>query len=307
MADSIEKKNIEGTGIEGITGTDLQPWMKLNRDGVDVPVAKVSEFVIKETGADTDGRIYYPEGKGPFPVMFYIHGGAFVGGFNIMDEPVCRQMCRDAQCAVISPNYQLAPDHKWPAALNELYALLKYFKQHAAEYRFDMDRLAIGGASAGGNLSAAICVKAYQEKDFTFCYMAIPYPVLELKLENEDKVTPFTDTVAMAPKSMTDDVNMYVEAGEDYANPLISPMNGPLEAFPPTGIFSGRKDLFWLEGKRFADRLSEGGREVLYKSYGDAGHGFLELAGREDISREVKELICSELKRHFARCEKKAE
>lgn len=285
--------------MEELFETDLQPWMMLNLDGIDVPVKEVKEVQVEHMNLTTDARIYYPEGDKPFPVMFYIHGGAFVGGFNGMDEPICRKMCCDGQCAVISPNYQLAPAHKFPAALNELYDLLLYFKAHAAEYQLDMNRLAIGGSSAGGNFAAALCVKAYQTKELKFKYQALLYPSIDLKSAGETKVTPLTDTVAMEPKGIREMLEQYTAPGEDLSNPLLSPFFGPAEAFPKTSIFNGNQCIFWKEDKEFADRLASAGVEVLFKSYANVGHGFMELKGHEEVSRDVKQIISNEIKRNL--------
>jgi len=275
----------------------LEPWMKLSTEGLDIKVREIREFNVPDTGYDTNGRIYYPDGEGPFPVLFYIHGGGFIGGFNLMDEPICRKICHDVGCAVISPNYQLAPENKWPTAINELYALLQYFSRNAMKFQLDMSRIAIGGSSAGGNLAAALCVKAHQTKAVNFRYLVLIYPALDLRLDNDDKVDSLTDVVAMPPSGLGEMVKLYVPGGEDYKNPLISPIYAPAEAFPKTCIFCGRKDLLWKEGKAFADKLIDAGVEVLYKCYENAGHGFMELAGGEYISRNVKNLICDELKR----------
>jgi len=286
-------------GMDDLFETENQPWMVLNLDGIDVPVAEVKEVKVQQGSVETDARIYYPEGEGPFPVVFYIHGGAFVGGFNAMDEPICRMICHEAGCAVISPNYQLAPDHKFPEGLNELYGLLLYFKANADEYRMDMSRIAVGGASAGANYAAALCVKAYQEKDLSFKYQILLYPTLDMKSAPEDKVTPFTDTQAMPPEGVTEMVQVYLQQDQDPGDPLVSPFFAPEEAFPKTGVFIPRKCIFWKEGRDFACKLMDAGVEVLLKSYENVGHGFMELRGNEHVSRDVKNLVCSELKRNL--------
>jgi len=294
-----EMRKPDSENMDDLFVTEETPSMSLSMDGRDIEVHEIKDFVVEHQGVNTEGRIFYPEGDGPFPVFFYIHGGAFIGGFNFMDEPVCRQCVRDAGCAVISPNYQLAPDHKYPSALNELYDLLLYFKAHAAEYNLDMDRLAVGGSSAGGNYAAALCVKAYQTKELNISYQALVYPSIDLYNSGESKVTDLTDTKAMPPQGVKDMINLYVPEGEDLSDPLLSPALGPVEAFPKTSVFSGRYDIFWKEDRAFVNKLTDAGVEVLYKSYGNIGHGFMELAGYEHVSRDVRNLIASELKRNL--------
>lgn len=283
--------------MDDLFETEQTPQMSLAMDGRDIEVARIDDHVITLNGVSTDLKIFYPEGDGPFPVLCYIHGGAFVGGFNFMDEPVIRQVVQDAGCAVISPNYQLAPVNKWPAAVNELYALLEYFKAHAAEYHLDMTRLAVGGSSAGGNLAAALCVKAWMDKTVAIKYALLIYPDGDLVCYPE-KINALTDPGM--PLAAAEDLNaQYLPEGADPAHPLASPFRAPAEAFPPLSVFSGRYDLFWHEDRAFVNKLTEAGSEVLYKCYGKTGHGFMELAGREDVSRDVRNLACLELRRNL--------
>lgn len=287
--------------LDTLTETQAESWMMLNTDGIGIPVHKIKETVISHGGIDTEVRIYYPDGEGPYPTVFFIHGGAFVGGFNGMDEPICRQMCHDAGCAVISPNYRLAPEYKWPNAINELYDLLKYLKAHAADYFLDMERLAVGGSSAGGNYAAALCVMNHERKDFDFKYQILFYPCMEISTsagERLNSLTMWDGDIDGAEKSLADN---YVPQGEDFKNPLISPLYGPSEAFPRTALFSGRCDLLWWEGKKFAMKLIEAGVETIYKCYANIGHGFLELANERNIqvSRDAKRIICQELKQNL--------
>lgn len=289
--------------IEILTSTDesaQESWKMLATDGIDIPVQEVKDVTVQQDGYCTDLRIYYPEGEGPFPVMFFIHGGAFVGGFNLMDEPLCRKVCHDVGCAVISPNYRLAPEYRWPAAIEELYQLLVHLKQNAQQYNLDMERLAIGGSSAGANYSAAICAMAHEKEWPVFRHQTLVYPVTDLQPDASHKANAFTmgdmGNPDVAYQSLIDP---YLPKGADTKNPLISPLYAPVEAFPKTAIFSGRGDLLWWDGKALADKLIEGGVETLYKCYSNVGHGFLELAGNEHVSRDVKELICVELKRNL--------
>lgn len=286
---------------DALTEKQMEPWMMLNTDGIDTPVREIKKEVINHDGIDTEVRIYYPDGNGPYPIVFFIHGGAFIGGFNGMDEPICRQMCHDTGCVVISPNYRLAPEYKWPNAINELYDLLKFFKSHASEYCLDMERLAIGGSSAGGNYSAALCVMNYEKKEFDFKYQILLYPCTEISTSAGKRLNEFTvwdSDMDEAEKALSQN---YVPEGEDLKNPLISPLYGPAKAFPKTALFSGRCDLLWWEGKEFAMKLIDAGIETIYKCYENMGHGFMELASESNIkvSRDAKRIICQELKQNL--------
>ncbi len=274
---------------------------KLMTDGLEIPVGDIKSIEVSETGHNTQVNIYYPEGEGPFPIMLYIHGGGMVTGFNKMDEPVIRQICRDAECAVISPNYALAPQYQWPVALEELYELIRYFIQNAEQYNLDNTRIAVGGNSAGGNLAAALVVKAYQEKEFSFDYAALVYPAVDLSEAIAEGVNERTNLQAMSPEGAEQLRKLYIPVGENVRNPLISPLYADPAIFPPTSIYAARGDLLMHQNKVFANRLADAGVEVLFKCYNNADHGFMEIAGNEYIARNCKTIMATELKRIFTK------
>ncbi|WP_138750752.1 alpha/beta hydrolase [Paenibacillus sinopodophylli] len=274
---------------------------KLMTDGLEVQVGEIKSIEVSETGHNTQVNIYYPEGNGPFPVMVYIHGGGMVTGFNKMDEPAIRQICRDVECAVISPNYVLAPQYQWPSALEELYELIRYFIQNAELYKLDKTRIAVGGNSAGGNLAAGLVVKAHQEKEFSFDYAALVYPALDISEAVADGVNDLTNLEAMSPEGTDHLRKLYIPDGENPENPLISPFYADPTIFPPTSIFAARGDLLMHQNKLFANKLTDAGVEVLFKCYTNSDHGFMEIAGNESVARDCRTIMATELKRIFSK------
>lgn len=299
MNEKIEFENLEILREMNDSGRMEQ---KLMTDGLEIPVGDIQSVEISETGHNTQVNIYYPEGKGPFPVMVYIHGGGMVTGFNKMDEPVIRQLCRDAECVVISPNYVLAPQYKWPVALNELYEVIRYFIQNAEQYKLDNTRIAVGGNSAGGNLAAALVVKAHQEKEFSFDYAALVYPWLDSSSDAlAEGTNELTNLAAMTPEGAEHLTKLYIPEGENIRNPLLNPFYADPAIFPPTSIFVGRRDILMHQNMMFAKKLTDAGVEVLFKCYKDAEHGFLEMAGNETVARNCKTIMATELKRVFSK------
>src|SRR4051812_13142824 len=122
-------------------------------------------------------RIYRPEGSGPFPVLVYYHGGGWVIGSLDSVDSTCRMLCNRAQCVVVSVDYRLAPEHKFPAAADDCYAATKWVANHAAELNADPDRLAVGGDSAGGNLAAVMTLMARDRGGPRIVYQMLIYPV----------------------------------------------------------------------------------------------------------------------------------
>lgn len=294
--------------MDNITETELEPWMKLTDEGWDVPVGEIKEMATVIGGLDTDFRVFIPKNvTDKMPLFFYIHGGAYVGGFNVMDEPVCRQVCNEVGCVVVSPNYGLAPQYQYPSQIEQLYGLFKYIVVNASDFHVDTNRIAIGGSSAGGNFAAVLCQLANERKEFEIKYQALVYPNVDLS----DDLVKYQAAAEVGSENSFGEVDMehpdayqklfsqYAPVGTDVKDPHISPLYADPKTFPKTSIFSGRLDLLWYEANEFARKLQRAGVEILYKSYANVGHGFMELKGAEDISRDVKNIICAELKRNL--------
>ena len=266
---------------------------------LNLPVGAVEDIVVLETGYDTKLRIYIPNGQGPFPALFFYHGGGFVLGTHLQDEPFCRRICRDAGVIVVSPDYVHAPEHPWPAAINELYEITKWCLKNAELYEIDPEKLAVGGSSAGGNYAAVQCVLAHERKEFAFQYAALVYPQLDFSIDPKDKQVP--GNLVLSTEISRFFVQSYLgkERDRDLKNPVLSPAYANPEAFPTLSIFSAHFDSLAKEEQIFANKLIDAHVEVLYKRYLNTQHGFLELPGMEAASRDCKALIVTQLKHVF--------
>ena len=120
-----------------------------------VPVGSVEDLKVPGGAGERDARLYRPEGDGPWPTMVYLHGGGFVVGDLDTHDQTCRRICRDADVAVLSVDYRLAPEDPFPAGLEDALAATEWAAAHLADLGGD-DRLAVGGDSAGGNLAAVV-------------------------------------------------------------------------------------------------------------------------------------------------------
>ena len=120
-----------------------------------VPVGSVEELTVPGGAGERDARLYKPEGDGPWPTLVYLHGGGFVVGDLDTHDQTCRRICRDADIAVLSVDYRLAPEDPFPAGLEDALTATEWAAAHLADLGGD-DRLAVGGDSAGGNLSAVV-------------------------------------------------------------------------------------------------------------------------------------------------------
>ncbi|HEX4248309.1 MAG TPA: alpha/beta hydrolase, partial [Pseudonocardia sp.] len=145
--------------------------------GDPVPVASVVDRTVPGPAGDIPVRVYTPAGEGPLPVVVYFHGGGWViGDLEVVDRP-CRQLADAAGAIVVSVDYRLAPEHRYPAAIDDCYAATSWVASHADEIGADAGRLAVAGDSAGGNLAAAVCIAARDRGGPTITAQLLLYPV----------------------------------------------------------------------------------------------------------------------------------
>ena len=141
------------------------------------PVSTVEDRLIPGVAGKQPIRVYTPAGDGPFPLLVYFHGGGWVvGSLNTVDAS-CRALANLANCVVVSADYRLAPEDKFPAAVNDCYAATRWVAFNAAALNGDASRLAVGGESAGANLAAAVTLKAQESGLPALGYQFLMYPV----------------------------------------------------------------------------------------------------------------------------------
>ena len=143
----------------------------------ELAVAKVQDRSIPGPAGAIPTRIYTPAGSGPFPIFVYFHGGGWVIGDLETADAVSRELCQRVGCMVVSVDYRLAPEHRFPAAVDDSYAATKWAAENAAAIDGDANKLAVGGESAGGNLAAVVSHLARDSKGPAIAYQLLAYPV----------------------------------------------------------------------------------------------------------------------------------
>jgi acetyl esterase len=131
---------------------------------LNAPVKAVEDRCVGGPGSEIPLRIFRPHGRGPFPVLAYFHGGGWVVGDLDTHDDLCRALCHRAGCVVVSVDYRRAPEAKYPAALDDCWAVLRWIEKEAATIDGDLRQIAVAGDSAGGNLAAAVALRARDEK-----------------------------------------------------------------------------------------------------------------------------------------------
>lgn len=245
-------------------------------------------------------RLYTPEGDGPFPVLVYFHGGGWVLGSPNTVDASCRALTNLAGCIVVSASYRLAPEHKFPAAIDDCHAATRWVALNAAALGGDTGRLAVGGESAGANLATAVALKAGQQGIPRLAYQLLMYPVLNYAFDTpsyHDKAEGYFLTRDM----MAWFWKQYLATPADGQNPLASPLRATdLGDLPPTFIAAAEFDPLRDEAAAYAAKLGEAGVAVQYTCYEGLIHGFMGMAPAVEPARIALEEAGATLKAAFA-------
>jgi acetyl esterase len=243
-------------------------------DGPPEPVAHVENRVIPGLAGDIPVRVYTPQGSGPFPVLVYFHGGGWVIGDLNTHDGICRSLTNLASCLVVSVGYRLAPEHKFPAAPDDCYAVTCWLAEHAASLNGDPSRIAVGGDSAGGNLTAVVAQMARDRGGPSLVFQLMVYPVTDLNA-TAPSIQENAEGYFLTRDDMVWFTNHYLNSDDEKNNPLASPLLAPdLHGLPPALIITAEYDPLRDEGEMYGQRLIEAGVPVVISRYDGMIHAF---------------------------------
>ena len=250
-------------------------------------VAKVENRTIPGPAGQIPVRVYTPSGEGPHPGLVFFHGGGFVLCNLDTHDGICRSLTNAAGCVVVSVDYRLAPEHPYPAAPEDCYAATQWVAKNGSELGIDVSRLAIGGDSAGGNLTAVTALLARDRGGPALRFQLMIYPVTDCGFETasyrENGDGYFLTTGMMRwfwDKYLADPR----QAGEGYASPL---RVANLANLPPGLCITAGFDPLRDEGEAYAERLRKAGVDVRTSRYPGMFHGFLSMTAQLDKAREA--------------------
>jgi acetyl esterase len=213
--------------------------------------------------------------QGGEPLLVFFHGGGFVVGDLDTHDDLCRLICRDAGVHVLAIDYRLAPEHPAPAAIEDCYAAFRWAVENAAELGADPTRVAVGGDSAGGNLSAVVCQLARAEGTTLPVLQLLLYPATNFAADTRSK-TLFADGFFLTKKDMDWFRDNYLLGSSlDVSDPRISPLLADdLSGLPPAMVLTGGFDPLRDEGNQYAEALAAAGVEVDHRQFGQLVHAF---------------------------------
>ena len=262
------------------------------------PVGEVSNKSITGPGGPIKIRIYTPKGPGPFPIVLYIHGGGWVLADLDTYDASPRAIANAAGAVVVSTDYRHAPENKFPAAHDDVYAAYQWVLANAASIKGDPKRVAVVGESAGGNMAAATAIRARDQHIQMPVRMVLIYPVANFASgtpsQNEN-----TRAIPLNTAMLPWFYSKYLKPG-DGDNPQFSISRGDLKGLPPTTLITAQIDPLRSDGQVLLYKLKAAGDDVNYKNYDGVTHEFFGMGAVLDKAKDAVALVATDLKKSFS-------
>ena len=263
------------------------------------PVAVVKNMRMSDSSAQIPARLYIPREGEVLPVLLYFHGGGWVLGDLDSVDSLCRSLANAAGSMVLSVDYKLAPEHKFPAAVEDAYSAIKWIADNATGLNGDPRRIAVGGDSAGGNLAAVVSLMSRDKHGPPVVFQLLIYPATNYAFDTAS----YSDNAEgywLSKDDMKWFWNHYLHGEEDGRNPYASPSRaGDLRSLPPAFVLTAEFDPLRDEGEAYAARLRECGVVVKVTRYDGMIHDFVNIAELRQ-SRIAIDEAAAELRKAFA-------
>jgi len=296
-------------GVEHVAKGGVQ---RRRTDPNDVRSTEVRDLTVPGPDGDVSVRIYRPALETPAPALVFYHGGGWVLGTLDSADDLCRRFARRADCVVVSVDYRLAPEHPFPAAVDDAYAALEWVADDAGRIGGDPDRLGVAGTSAGGNIAAAAALRARDEGGPPVTQQILCYPMTGRGFEDDttdaggDLEHPLAsyDENADGPLLTRRDVEwfweQYLDGPADAANPYAVPRRADdLSGLPPATIVTCGHDPLRDEGVAYASDLSDASVPVEHLHYPGVVHGFLSMADEAAVADDAFDEVAATVRDRF--------
>lgn len=240
------------------------------------PVAHVEDRCIPGPLGDIPLRIYTPSGSGPFPILIYFHsGGGVIGDLN-SEDALCRRLVNLVPCLVISVDYRLAPEYKFPIGPEECYTATHWIAAHADSFNGLPTQIAVSGMSSGGNLAAVITHMVRDRGGPDLIFQLLLVPVTDFGLSNTSSLKEYAEGYILTKEDILWFKKHYLNSDEDKVNPLASPYRtATFSGLPPALIITAECDPLRDDGERYGKRLQEAGIPVTISRRNGAVHRFM--------------------------------
>ncbi|HTC35762.1 MAG TPA: alpha/beta hydrolase [Bryobacteraceae bacterium] len=244
------------------------------------PLGRVEDFSIPGPDGDVPVRLYAMEHGGVRPALIYFHGGGWVFGNLDTHDSVCRDLAAESGAVVISVDYRLSPEVKFPAAVNDSYAATLWIAANAERLGIDARRISVGGDSAGGNLATVIAMRCRDAGGPALARQLLIYPATDLSSFDTASYRELAEGYFLTRAAMQWFTGHYLASGDQSRLPEASPLHAPnLSGLPPAFVITAEFDPLRDEGEAYAARLQQAGVPVTVKRYPGMVHGFVSMRG----------------------------
>jgi acetyl esterase/lipase len=266
--------------------------------GARVEVGGVEDRVLPGPGGPLAIRIYTPMERAgaSWPGLVFFHGGGLVAGSLDTHDGLCRALATAGCCRTVSVSYRLAPEHKFPAAIEDACAATAWVADHAAEIGINPERIAVGGDSAGATLAAVVCQWARDRRSIRIAAQLLLCPALDFSRSTSSR-REYAKGYLIDEAIMKQDIEHYLDRGARLDDPRISPLRaGDLSALPRTIIHTAEFDPLRDEGREYADRMARAGVAVRHTCHAGMIHYFYAMGTAIPEARRALAVIGRELR-----------
>jgi acetyl esterase len=263
------------------------PYQMIELGGPEEAVARLDTRVIPGP-VEIPIRVYRPTLAPDLPALLFFHGGGFVICNLDTHDRLCRMLANASGSIVVSVDYRLAPEHKFPAAAEDAYNATRYVAEHASEFGIDPTRIAVGGDSAGGTLATVVAMMARDRGGPPLKFQLLVYPVTNFTVHETQSERDYGHGFFLDEELMDWFADQYFATEADRHLPYGSPLKATdLRNLPPALIITAECDPLRDQGEAYADKLRRAGVTVELTRYDGMIHPFLTLAGIVDAGREA--------------------
>jgi acetyl esterase len=299
IRDQSERDNVAPLYTMSLADARAADLASIRASGGDPePVFEVTDLMIPGPGGELPLRLYRPASERPLPALLYFFGGGWVLGTIDTADGVSRSLANASGAVVVVVGYRLAPEHPFPAAIDDCYATLRWVAGHPDEIGVDPARLAVGGDSAGGNLAAAAALRARDDGQALVGQLLV-YPNTD-QLADDESMRAADDPFLFNRHSVAWYRQHYLTSPGAAASPLASPLRAQsLAGLPPALVITAEFDPLRDQGEAYARRLADEGVQVELSRYPGMAHGFFTMAGSLDASRAALAQSATRLREWF--------
>jgi acetyl esterase len=287
--------------VETVTPEQARAGMLENSRQLDRPdVAAVENLEAPGPAGSIPVRVYTPAGKGPFPVITFYHGGGWVVGDLESHDGYCRHLANRCGAIVASVDYRLAPEHSFPAAIDDCDAATEWVARELSNWNGDPTRLVVAGDSAGGNLAAAVALRARNRGAPKVSLQILLYPITDADFDTPSYIENATG-YHLTRSAMQWFWDLYVPDTADREHPDASPMRASeLDGLAPAYVMTAEYDPLRDEGERYAKKLEQAGVAVTLERWEGMIHGFIRWTTALDEPLRLFDTICQQMDKAFA-------